>query len=222
MDEIALHYTRICAEIHALSQQAGQESPVLVAVSKTFPASAVLEAYGAGCRDFGENRLPEFLQKVRELPRDIRWHFVGQLQSRKARDVVGKAHLIHSLDRLSLAEAVEKQAASLKLVQGCLVQVNIGDEPQKGGVKPADLSGFIGQLRSFPHVEVRGLMCIPPASEDATLYFRQMRQLRQRMQEEFPGLGGELSMGMSDDYSLAVREGSTLVRIGSAIFGQRG
>ncbi|MBB5021836.1 YggS family pyridoxal phosphate-dependent enzyme [Desulfurispira natronophila] len=221
MDGAKGRYLKLYEEIATKAQQLGQPEPTLVAVSKTFGPEAIAELYEAGCRDFGENRLHEFSPKAASLPNDIRWHFVGQLQSRKAKDVIGIAHMVHSLDRTSLATAMSHQAQKQGVVQQCLLQVNIGQEPQKGGLLPEDLASFARQLLSLEGIVPMGLMCLPPADEDPRPHFRRLRQLCSQLHEDGLLAARELSMGMSSDYAIAMEEGSTMLRVGSHIFGDR-
>ena len=182
----------------------------LVAVSKGRSLDQILEVYAAGHRDFGENRAQELVEKVPRLPDDIRWHFVGPLQRNKARKVRGA--LLHSLDREPLARTWVGAPA--------LVQVNIGEESQKHGVAPAAALEFVDLCRGVG-VEVHGLMAIPPRAafpEQARPFFAKLRRLRDDAGRHHPQVR-ELSMGMTDDFEIAVSEGATMVRIGRAIFG---
>jgi PLP dependent protein len=175
--------------------------------------------------DLGENRVDELVVKSGEV--DARWHLVGQLQRNKVRDVVGRAALIHSVDRRSLVETISRQAEAAGLVQEILVQVNVGDDPAKGGCSLADLPDLVSYAAASPGVRVVGLMTVPPLPGDgvapadaARPFFRALREARDALRPEHPGLE-ELSMGMSDDLEAAVQEGATMVRIGSALFGAR-
>lgn len=197
-------------------------TPTCIAVSKTFPATDIQSVYDAGCRDFGENRVQELLDKILALPSDIRWHFIGQLQRNKVKYLIGHVALIHTLDRLSLAQEIEKQAAKQSIIQPCLIEINLGAEPQKGGIAPADAPELLHEIRSaMPHVQVDGLMCIPPQAWESGRAFALLASLAQQWQAQGLLAGTTLSMGMSDDYQSAVAHGATLVRIGSALFGTR-
>ncbi len=187
----------------------------LIAVSKTQPQDRVRAAAAAGQQLFGENYAQELREKTDALPQ-LEWHFIGALQTNKARLVVGRAALIHTCDRPALARELSKRAVSLALTQRVLLEVNLGREPQKGGALPEDLPALLEVVRALPALECRGLMCIPPAEGDPRLHFRTLRGLRDAL---LPG--GELSMGMSADYPAAIAEGATLVRVGTAIFGPR-
>ena len=184
----------------------------LVAVSKLQPAEKLREAAEAGQRDFGENYAQELRDKVAALS-GFEWHFLGALQTNKVKLVVGRAALIHTCDRLALAQEISKRAPPGG--QRVLLEVNIGREPQKAGALPEDVPALLEQTRALPGLRCEGLMCIPPAEGDPRPHFRALRELAVRLQ--LP----ELSMGMSADYQVAIEEGATLVRVGTAIFGER-
>jgi len=188
----------------------------LVAVSKVQPVEAIREALEAGQHAFGENYAQELREKADAIASPVEWHFLGVLQTNKVKMVVGRVALLHTCDRPSLAQELNKRASSLGVVQRVLVEVNLAREPQKGGIAPADLPSFVATVRNLSSLRCEGLMCIPPAEEDARLHFRRLRELR----EELGGLP-ELSMGMSADYEVAIEEGATIVRVGTAIFGER-
>jgi PLP dependent protein len=186
----------------------------LVAVSKTVPVTKMLEAYELGVRNFGESRLQEALPKVPEMPADVVWHFVGRLQSNKARRVAETFHVVHSLDS---AAQLREIAKATRTVDG-LVEVNVSGEEQKGGVSPLALDAYLSDIAQCPNVRWRGLMAIGPLTHDPAL----RREAFRRLAEAGRRVGAEhLSMGMSDDYRAAIQEGATLVRIGSALFGER-
>ncbi len=189
----------------------------LVAVSKTHPAEAIREAYAAGQRDFGENYAQEWREKadaLADLP-DLRWHFVGGLQTNKVKYLAGRVHLVHAVDRVELARELSRRFAQKGAVARVLVEVNTGGEATKGGCAPDDAPGLVEAVRALPGIELRGLMCMPPPDDDPRPHFRTLRALGDRL-----GLP-ELSMGMSADWEAALEEGSTFVRVGSAIFGAR-
>lgn len=191
----------------------------LVAVSKTFSPEEILTVYEQGHRDFGENRAGEMAEKAAQLPKDIRWHFVGSLQSNKARVVRPITHLLHSMDRKSLASAWMK---GIGLPPPTLLQVNVGEEPQKSGVMPAEVGDTLTELTGMG-LEVRGLMAIPPipeTPEESRPFFGILRRLRDEVVGEFPTVT-ELSMGMTDDFEVAIEEGASIIRVGRAIFGPR-
>jgi pyridoxal phosphate enzyme (YggS family) len=200
-----------------------------VAVSKTHPAERVREAFAAGLRDFGENRVQEAEPKVAALadlqPAGLRWHLVGHLQGNQARKAAAMFDRIHSLDDAALGLRLEKAAAQLKKSLPVLVQVDLAGEDTKFGVPEKRLFPMLEQVRGLKSVRVEGLMLMPPFEADPEQvrpYFRRLRELRDRARRENLLLGGELSMGMSHDLEVAVEEGATLVRVGTAIFGERG
>jgi pyridoxal phosphate enzyme (YggS family) len=192
------------------------EEITVVAVSKGRPAHDVAVLYEEGHRDFGENRASEMAEKSTALPDDIRWHFVGSLQSNKVRLVRGRTHLLHSLDRMSLAKAWLKGIGVLPPV---LVEVNIGREEQKGGVVPEQAGDFFGKIIELG-LKPRGLMAIPPLGEgpeDSREFFVELRELRDRLAINVQQLT-ELSMGMTNDFEVAIEEGASIIRVGRAIF----
>ncbi|MBW3139861.1 YggS family pyridoxal phosphate-dependent enzyme [Ferrimonas balearica] len=214
------------ARIDAAAAQAGRvgESITLLAVSKTKPAEMIREAYLAGARDFGENYLQEGVDKIDALQDlDIRWHFIGPLQSNKTRPVAERFDWIHSVDRLKIAQRLSEQRPSGKAPLNVCIQVNISAEQSKSGVNPAQLPELAAAVAALPGLRLRGLMAIPAPESDPEKQrqaLAQMKQLFDALKAEHPGLD-TLSMGMSDDLEAAVAEGSTMVRIGTAIFGTR-
>ncbi len=195
----------------------------LILVTKTVEPRLVLEAYQTGPRDFGENRVQEWQEKKDALPRDIRWHLIGHLQTNKVKSVVGQIALIHSLDRLELADAIEKQAKVKGIAEvPCLLQVNMSGEESKFGLDPAGAEDFLKQMSLRPSVKIRGLMSIGPLTEDEGMIrecFRKTRELQQDLKKKFPHLSLDiLSMGMSADYRIAIEEGANMLRIGSLVF----
>ncbi|HOW87264.1 MAG TPA: YggS family pyridoxal phosphate-dependent enzyme [Candidatus Omnitrophota bacterium] len=199
----------------------------LVLVTKTTPPEKIEEAYETGERDFGENRVQEWLEKKERLPRDIRWHLIGHLQTNKVKQVVGEIFLIHSLDRLELADAIERTAKSKGINEvPCLVQVNMSGEESKFGLAPEAVEGFIEQMSLRPSIKLLGLMTIGPLTEDQGRIrecFRKSRELLERLKQEFPQYGWDiLSMGMSGDYRIAIEEGANMLRIGSLVFPRGG
>lgn len=198
----------------------------LIAVSKTKPLENVREAAAAGQRAFGENYAQELRAKGLALP-ELEWHFLGALQTNKVKLVLGLAALVHTCDRLALAEELSKRAGRAGregLVQRVLLEVNLGREPQKGGVLPEESLPLLRAVLALPGLRCEGLMCIPPedpGSGGARSWFRALRMLRDELQQSAGEALPELSMGMSADYNLAIEEGATLVRVGTAIFGAR-
>lgn len=198
----------------------------IVLVTKTVSEDRILEAFQCGITQFGENRVQELVLKKKNLPPDIEWHMIGHLQTNKVKQLLGEVILIHSLDRLELVEAIEREAEKKKIEKvPCLIQVNMSREAAKYGVEPEKVEGFLTQIRAQSPVEIRGLMTIGPLTEDRERIrecFRNTRLLRDRLREKFSSRDGSvLSMGMSGDYTIAVEEGATLLRIGTAVFGAR-
>ena len=215
-------------EIRSACENAGRKrgDVTLIAVSKTNPAEAVREAYAAGQLDFGENKAQEMVAKKAECPEEIRWHFIGNLQKNKVKYLVGNAVMIHSVSSVPLAEEIERIAAKKDLVVNVLAEVNIADEATKHGIGREDAVALVRAMGGMPHLSVKGLMCIAPPVDDPEEnrpYFAAMRALRDEINAmELPGVHlKELSMGMSGDYGVAVEEGATFVRVGTALFGER-
>lgn len=194
----------------------------LVAVSKTKPAGMLREAYAAGQKDFGENYVQELVDKEAALPKDIRWHFIGHLQSNKVKYIAPFVYLVHGVDSLSLLKEINKQAQKNKRVIDCLLQLHIAEEETKFGFDMAEIKALLhsGELENYPHVAVKGFMAMASNTDDSQKVREEFQQVKQ-LQEQFPQYG-ILSFGMSGDYELAIEEGSTMVRIGSSIFGERG
>jgi len=199
----------------------------LVAVSKTFDADHVRAAAAAGQVEFGENRVQEALEKIAQtsdIP--VRWHLVGHLQANKVRKAATAFAVIHSVDSLRLARAIDRIASSVGRVVPVLLEVLLSDEPTKQGIPPDELEQAAAEACLFPGLEIRGLMTVAPLAATGDLarpYFCRLRELRDRLARQHPGIvWDELSMGMTNDFEVAVEEGSTLVRIGRAIFGERG
>ncbi len=199
----------------------------IVAVSKTKPASMVMELYECGQRVFGENYIQEGVEKVTFLStlKDIEWHFIGHLQRNKAKLAARYFHWVETVDSERIASALDKYAAKEGKVLNVLIQVNIGQEDSKFGILPKELPRLLNYVSSLANLRIKGLMTIHPFSsqkEDARRWFSMMAALREEMAQRFPHLDlSELSMGMSNDYDLAIEEGATIVRIGTALFGQR-
>ena len=192
----------------------------VVAVAKTFGTDLITAAREAGQVDIGESKAQELTSKWSELGSWVRWHFVGQLQRNKVKDVVGVATLVHSVDRLALAEDIAERAARLGTVQRVLVQVNVTGDDAKAGCEPDAVPGLVRRLRDLPHLACEGLATIPAADVDPRPAFASLRALRDDAAARFPEVS-HLSMGMSGDYEVAVEEGATLVRVGEAVFGPR-
>lgn len=193
----------------------------LIAVSKTKPLSAILDAYQAGQRQFGENYPQELEQKCQQTTelRDICWHFIGPLQSNKTKQVAESADWVHSIDRLKIAQRLSAQRPPQLAPLKVLIQVNISQEPTKSGINPSELTTLAEQISELPQLSLKGLMAIP-APGDSQVAFAAMQQLSLQLQRQYPD-ATELSMGMSDDWPLALRYGATMIRLGTAIFGAR-
>lgn len=202
------------------------QSVRLVAVSKLQPASAVSEAAAARQQLFGENYVQELLAKQEDVAAAVEWHFIGALQSNKVKYLQGKVGLIHSVDRLSLAQEISRLWGKAGEIAEILIEVHLGDETSKAGVAVADAETLVRQIAQLPNLRIRGLMALPPYCDDpeeVRPYFRQLRQLAETLAAlQLPGVSmEELSMGMSHDFAVAIEEGATLVRVGTAIFGAR-
>jgi pyridoxal phosphate enzyme (YggS family) len=212
-----------------VKQEIGEKA-VLVAVSKTKPVEDILALYSEGQRDFGENYVQELTEKQAQLPADIRWHFIGHLQSNKVRYIIPFVYLIHGVDSLRLLKEIDRQAAKAGRIADVLLQVHIAEEETKFGLDAAELDDLLMAVRSNPaewaHIRIKGLMGMASFSEDAAAVRAEFHTLKQLFDAHFTALTGPgsgiLSMGMSGDYQLAVAEGSTMVRIGSLLFGKRG
>lgn len=201
----------------------------LVAATKTVSTNLLIEAYEAGVRIFGENRLQEAQEKILAVgPRQgLDWHFIGRMQSRKIKDIVGKFTLLHSVESVEQAQNIHDIAKKLGIRQQILLEVNVAGESTKGGFACNDMREAMDQIDRLPHIVIRGLMTLPPFSDhpdDARPYFAELRQLRDSLVHRNLSHGEikELSMGMSHDYQVAIEEGATMVRVGTAIFGKRG
>jgi len=241
--DLAQRIADVRCRIKRAAERSGRDpaSIRLIAVTKGVGVPAIAAAAAAGVREFGENRVQEAVAKMACVApeSDLRgnrqhegggvrswvWHLIGRLQTNKVRAAVGRFEVIHSVDTLRLGEAIEAVASAAGMRQRVLVQVNVGHEPQKGGVEPSELQPLIKALARHAHVQVEGLMTIPPVSADpegSRPYFRELRRLGQVVEGEVPGIKMvDYSMGMSDDFEVAVAEGATMVRIGRAIFGAR-
>lgn len=223
-DNVRAVYERLHRAALAVGRRV--DSVRLVAATKFVSVEAIREGLAAGLTILGESRLQEALPKIEALRgKPVRWHFIGRLQRRKVRSVVGVFDLIHSVDTLELAQEIDRRAKDAGLQQPVLLEVNIGDEATKAGFRPDELISLLPELGRLSSMVVKGLMTIPPPAsdaEEARPYFRRLRELAQKLDRNAPGLSmDELSMGMSNDYAVAVEEGATFVRVGTAIFGAR-
>lgn len=228
MDHIADNLVTVNERIRAACARSGRDPAQvkLIAVSKNFPIEQIQIAFLAGQMYFGENRVQELCTKKPELPAEIEWHLIGTLQRNKVKNILGKTALIHSVDSLALAEEISKQAEKRKLLVNILLQVNIAGENTKHGFAPEKIIEQIKEIGKLSGIKIKGLMTIAPITakpEDVRPVFRELRIIAQDIEHlNIPGVEmKELSMGMSDDFEVAVEEGATLVRIGSRIFGQR-
>lgn len=197
----------------------------VLAVSKTRSVEEILEAYHAGAREFGENKVQELCEKFEQLPKDIRWHLIGHLQRNKVKYLVDKVHLIHSLDSIKLLEELEKQFSSKDRVANVLIQINIGKETTKTGINVEEIEDIINACEKCNSVKVRGLMATIPIGDEKScrFYFNEMKKIFEGLKmKSFKNINMEvLSIGMTGDYKIAIEEGSTLIRIGEGVFGKR-
>jgi len=217
----------VTERIHQACKRAGRDPKgvKLVLVTKEVAPSRIKLAYDLGVRDFGENKVQDLMAKQGELPKDIRWHFIGSLQTNKVKLLVDQVALIHSCDRLELAKELEEQAAKRNQTVDILIQVNTSREETKHGFDPKFVKQAVSQIVVLGHLKVRGLMTMGPNTQDQERIrqsFRALRSLKDQLQQEFPnGEWHYLSMGMSFDFELAIEEGANLLRIGTAVFGER-
>lgn len=202
------------------------DSVALIAVSKTKPLELVQEAYEAGARDFGENKVQDLLDRIEALPSDIRWHMIGHLQRNKVKYIVGKVAMIHSVDSLRLAEEISRESLKRQVETDILIEVNVAGEESKFGVCLSETVSLVEEIAKLPAVHIRGLMTIAPFVEDAEenrQIFRNLKQLSvdiERKNIDNVNMSA-LSMGMTGDYPVAIEEGATYVRVGTGIFGER-
>ena len=228
MIDIARNLEVVQSKIHAACDRSGRDfSEVkLVAVSKTQSSERILQLAELGIKDFGENRVQELLEKRPQLPDDITWHMIGHLQTNKVKSIIDKVALIHSVDSFRLAKEIDKQAKSFEKTVDILIEINIAGEESKHGIEPAELSEFLAELAAFKNIMVKGIMCLAPYvenPEENRIYFRKMRQ----MFVDSEALSANnismqyLSMGMTNDYEVAIEEGANIVRVGTGIFGAR-
>jgi pyridoxal phosphate enzyme (YggS family) len=222
---VAERYEAVRRHVADAADVAGRDplDVTIVAVTKTVGIEEIRQGVAAGIEDFGENRVQEFLGKYGLFP-DVRWHFIGTLQTNKVKDVVGRAHLIHSVDSCRLLEEIDRRAEAAGVVQRVLLQVNVSGETSKHGFCASEVREALIDSSGLEHVEVAGLMTMAPfgRAEDARWVFRELKELRDSLRE-MPLNGvelDELSMGMTNDYRVAVEEGSTIVRVGRALFGR--
>ena len=226
MINIEANLNRVRHEITQAAKVSGRNvtDVELVAVTKTHPAEVVREAIGAGQLLFGESKVQEARAKIPLLPSHLRWHFIGHLQKNKIRHALPLFEMIHSVDSLGLAQAIDRIAQEDGLHLRILLEVNVAGEGSKFGFKTTTLRAELESLLMLSRLSIEGLMCIPPLAEEpeaSRRYFVELRELRDAIEKEFQVKLPQLSMGMTNDYSVAVEEGATLVRVGTAIFGER-
>ncbi len=225
---IADNLKTVTDRIAFAAKRAGRDpsSVRLIVVTKTVDVESIRHAVAAGAAVLGENRVQEAREKIEKLGRMARWHLIGHLQTNKAKYAVKLFDLIHSVDNLELAKELDKQAAKIGKVQNILIEVSIAGEAAKAGVAMQDVTTLVREAAKFKNISIKGLMTVPPYSEnpeDARPFFRKLRELAETiLKENIPGVSmNELSMGMSGDFEVAVEEGATMVRVGTAIFGER-
>ena len=221
LQQVNANIEKACAVV---SRNPGEVT--LVAVSKTKPVSMLQEAYDAGARVFGENKVQEIMDKYDQLPSDIQWHMIGPLQRTKVKYIIDKVAMIHSVDSLRLAQTIEQEAAKKDLIMPVLLEVNVAEEESKFGIHKEETLSLIRQIAVLPHIQILGLMTIAPFvenPEDNRTYFRQIRQLSVDIDaQNIDNVRMDiLSMGMTGDYMVAIEEGATMVRVGTGIFGER-
>ena len=221
LEEVEARITRAC-------ERSGRERSevTLISVSKTKPVEMLQEAYDAGSRDFGENKPQEIREKYPQLPTDIRWHMIGHLQRNKIKYIIDKVYMIHSVDSIRLAEAIDEEAKKHGIVMPVLIEVNVAEEESKFGVHLDEVESLIRQISELSNIRVQGLMTIAPFTENAEdnrIYFRKLRNLYVDIKDKNIDNVNmcNLSMGMTGDYEVAVEEGATMVRVGTGIFGAR-
>lgn len=221
------NYDRVLKNIEDAKNKSTYKQEVsLLAVTKTHGTDVINEAIDSGITDIAENRVQEIQKKYSEINKNVNWHLIGSLQTNKVKYIIEKVSLIHSLDRIQLAKEINKRAKSINKIQDCLIQIKISEEESKRGLSEENLLDFIKECKSeYPYIRFRGLMGMAPFFEDpeeTRSYFSDLRALFDRLREEML-LGDEfdiLSMGMSNDYTVAIEEGATMVRIGSALFAE--
>ncbi len=228
MSECGDNYKKIKHEIADLCVKSGRDTSecTLIAVSKTKPVDLIRQAYEEGCRDFGENYVQELVDKIDQLPGDIRWHMIGHLQTNKVKYIVGKTYLIHSVDSVKLAREIGKISAKNGLISDILLEVNVAAEDSKFGFTPDELPEIVREMAGIEGIRIKGLMTSAPVCDDPEenrIYFKKLKQLSIDIKKQnIDNVNMDvLSMGMSGDYESAVGEGASYVRIGTAIFGAR-
>ena len=228
MNEVALNLEEIHEKIGNAAAESGRraEDIRLVCVSKTFPPERVMPAYEAGERDFGENRIQEYTEKQKKMPADCRWHVIGRLQTNKVKFIINNVYLLHSLDRMELAETLQKELLKKDTTMDVLLQVNTAGEETKAGFSVGDFPYMAEKIAGMDRIHVRGVMTVAPYTDDSEY----LRAVFEKTKQLYDSVKGEnysnfdccwLSMGMSGDYDIAIKAGANMVRIGSAVFGSR-
>ena len=222
------NYEVVLNKVSEACKRAGRDENevTLIAVSKTKPVEMLREVYDCGCRDFGENKVQEIMDKYEQLPSDIRWHMIGHLQTNKVKYIVDKVYMIHSVDSIKLAKEISKEALKKNVTVKVLLEVNVAKEESKFGLMSEQVLEFYKEVVDLPGLKVCGLMTIAPYvenPEENRQYFVDLKQLMVDMiAEKTDNISvGELSMGMTGDYEVAIEEGATFVRVGTGIFGER-
>ena len=227
-EQLGENYRRVKENIRKACETAGrnEQDVTLLAVSKTKPVDMLLDVYQAGARDFGENKVQELVDKIPQLPSDIRWHMIGHLQRNKVKYIVDKVYLIHSVDSLRLAEEISREAVKKQTEVNILIEVNVAQEESKFGTTVEETTELVRRIALLPAIHIKGLMTIAPFVENAEenrTYFQKLRQLAVDIgNKNIDNVSMSiLSMGMTGDYTVATEEGSTIVRVGTGIFGER-
>lgn len=225
---LAENYDRVQENITQACEAAGRDrsTAVLIAVSKTKPVPMLQEIYDHGCRDFGENKVQELVEKYEAMPKDIRWHMIGHLQRNKVKYIVDKVYMIHSVDSLRLAEEISKEAVKKNVTVKILIEVNVAQEESKFGAAPQEAAALAQSISKLPNLSVQGLMTIAPYvenAEDNRVHFQKLKELSvDIMHKNIDNVSmSTLSMGMTGDYMVATQEGATYLRVGTGIFGER-
>lgn len=222
------NYKEILQIVNDSAVKSGREEKnvLLIAVSKTKPCEDIEKLYDIGVRDFGENKVQELCTKYEQLPKDIKWHLIGHLQRNKVKYIVDKVHLIHSVDSVRLAEEIQREAEKKNVIVNILIQVNVASEESKFGLDTSETEEIIRNISTMPNIRIQGLMTIAPFvddGEDNREIFRKLKQLSVDIETKNIDnvCMNVLSMGMSGDYTVAIEEGATMVRVGTSIFGER-
>ena len=226
--ELAQNYKTVKENVTKACEQAGrsEQEVTLLAVSKTKPVDMLMDVYRAGARDFGENKVQELVDKIPQMPSDVRWHMIGHLQRNKVKYVVDKACLIHSVDSMRLAETISEEGMKKGVTVPVLIEVNVAGEESKFGVTLEETEGLVREIAKLPSIQIKGLMTIAPYVEDPEenrVHFSRLKQLSVDIKNKnIDNVSMDvLSMGMTGDYQVAIEEGATMVRVGTGIFGER-